>query len=95
MGWSANEEITEIRAPLEKDVEPTMVVGSDTATRHSTLKKDRQTDRIFEAGEKKLCHSCSTWGVPLHHYEEDTWSHYLHYRCFEVHMYTGLQEIQN
>jgi hypothetical protein len=40
MDLSAKEEITEIRAPLEKDVEPTMVVGSDTTTRPSTLKTE-------------------------------------------------------
>jgi hypothetical protein len=55
MDWTAKDGITEIRAPLEKDVEPTMVVGSDTTTRPSTLKTDWQTDRILEAGEKKLC----------------------------------------
>ena len=31
-----------------------MVVGSDTTTHPSTLKTDGQTDRIIEAGEKKL-----------------------------------------
>jgi hypothetical protein len=32
-----------------------MVVGSGTTTRPSTLKTGWQTDRILEAGEKKLC----------------------------------------
>jgi hypothetical protein len=31
-----------------------MVVGSDTTTHPSTLKTGGQTDRIIEAGEKKL-----------------------------------------
>ncbi len=53
--WTAKQGITEIRAPLEICIEPTMVVGSDTTTRPSTLKTGWQTDRVFEAGEKKLC----------------------------------------
>jgi hypothetical protein len=69
MDWTAKDGITEIRALLEKDVEPTMVVGSDTTTRPSTLKPDWQTDRILEAGEKKLCPVLQYYCTIIHYSE--------------------------
>ena len=43
--------------------EPTMVVGSTTQPRVPAQKTDWQTDRVFEAGDKKLCRIqiCHTW----------------------------------
>jgi hypothetical protein len=48
MDWTAKQGgITEIRAPLKIDIDPTMVVGSDTTTTRPSTHKNGLTDRPY------------------------------------------------
>jgi hypothetical protein len=70
MDWTARKGITEIRAPLEKDID----THHGDGLRHNHASQHTQnglTDRILEAGEKKLCRcllpdnwgKAYTWGL--------------------------------